>query len=30
MDVIPCEGGLVQRKDVYSDSVGILRQVGLL
>jgi hypothetical protein len=30
MDVIPCEGGLVARKDVYSDSVGILRQVGLL
>ena len=30
MDVIPCEGGLVKRKDVYSDSVGILRQVGLL
>ncbi len=30
MDVIPCEGGLVKRKDVYSDSVTILRQVGLL
>ncbi len=30
MDVIPCERGLVLRKDVYSDSVGILRQVGLL
>jgi steroid delta-isomerase-like uncharacterized protein len=30
MDVIPCEGGLVKRKDVYSDSVGILHQVGLL
>jgi steroid delta-isomerase-like uncharacterized protein len=30
MDVIPCEDGLVKRKDVYSDSVGILRQVGLL
>ena len=30
MDVIPCEGGLVARKDVYSDSIGILRQVGLL
>jgi steroid delta-isomerase-like uncharacterized protein len=30
MDVIPFEGGLVKRKDVYSDSVGILRQVGLL
>lgn len=30
MDVIPCEDGLVKRKDVYSDSVAILRQVGLL
>jgi steroid delta-isomerase-like uncharacterized protein len=30
MDVIPFEGGLVKRKDVYSDSVGILRQLGLL
>jgi steroid delta-isomerase-like uncharacterized protein len=30
VDVIPFEGGLVQRKDVYSDSVSILRQVGLL
>ena len=30
MDVIPCEDGLVKRKDVYSDSVTILRQVGLL
>ena len=29
MDVIPFEGGLVKRKDVYSDSVSILRQVGL-
>jgi len=29
-DVIPFEGGLVKRKDVYSDSVAILRQVGLL
>ncbi len=29
-DVIPFEGGLVKRKDVYSDSVTILRQVGLL
>ena len=28
MDVIRCEGGLVKRKDVCSDSVGILRQVG--
>jgi len=30
MDVIPFEDGLVARKDVYSDSVSILRQVGLL
>ncbi len=30
MDVIPFEGGLVARKDVYSDSVSILRQLGLL
>ena len=30
MDVIPFEGGKVSRKDVYSDSVSILRQVGLL
>ncbi len=30
MDVIPFEAGLVKRKDVYSDSVSILRQVGLL
>jgi steroid delta-isomerase-like uncharacterized protein len=30
MDVIPFAGGLVARKDVYSDSVSILRQVGLL
>jgi len=29
MDVIPFENGLVKRKDVYSDSVAILRQVGL-
>jgi steroid delta-isomerase-like uncharacterized protein len=29
-DVIPFEQGLVKRKDVYSDSVSILRQVGLL
>jgi len=29
MDVIPFENGLVKRKDVYSDSVSILRQVGL-
>ena len=30
LDVIPFEDGLVKRKDVYSDSVAILRQVGLL
>jgi steroid delta-isomerase-like uncharacterized protein len=30
MDVIPFESGLVKRKDVYSDSVSILRQLGLL
>jgi steroid delta-isomerase-like uncharacterized protein len=30
MDVIPFEDGLVKRKDVYSDSVSILRQLGLL
>jgi len=29
-DVIPFENGLVKRKDVYSDSVSILRQAGLL
>lgn len=30
MDVIPFDAGKVKRKDVYSDSVAILRQVGLL
>ena len=30
VDVIPFEGGLVKRKDVYSDSVSILTQLGLL
>jgi steroid delta-isomerase-like uncharacterized protein len=30
MDVIPFQQGKVKRKDVYSDSVSILRQVGLL
>ena len=30
MDVIPFEDGKITRKDVYSDSVSILRQVGLL
>ena len=30
LDVIPFENGLVKRKDVYSDSVSILRQLSLL
>jgi len=30
LDVLPFEDGLVKRKDVYSDSVSILRQVGLI
>ena len=30
MDVIPVENGRVKRKDVYSDSVSILRQIGLV
>jgi steroid delta-isomerase-like uncharacterized protein len=30
IDSIPCANGLIKRKDVYSDSVSILRQVGLL
>jgi steroid delta-isomerase-like uncharacterized protein len=30
LDVIPFEEGLVKRKDVYSDSVSILRQLGLM
>ncbi len=31
LDVIPfSQDGLIERKDVYSDSVSILRQVGLL
>ena len=29
-DVIPFEEGRVKRKDVYSDSLSILRQVGLI
>jgi steroid delta-isomerase-like uncharacterized protein len=29
MDVIPIQGGLVARKDVYSDGVTLLRQLGL-
>jgi len=30
VDVIPFDNGMIKRKDVYSDSVSILRQVGLL
>ena len=30
MDIIPFQDGKIKRKDVYSDSVSILRQVGLL
>jgi steroid delta-isomerase-like uncharacterized protein len=30
LDVMPFENGRLKRKDVYSDSVAILRQVGLL
>jgi hypothetical protein len=30
MDVVPFQEGKVKRKDVYSDSLSILRQVGLL
>jgi steroid delta-isomerase-like uncharacterized protein len=30
MDVIPFENGMVKRKDVYSDSVSILRQLELI
>ena len=30
VDVIPFEDGLIARKDVYSDSMTILREVGLL
>jgi steroid delta-isomerase-like uncharacterized protein len=30
VDVIPFENGLIARKDVYSDSMTILREVGLL
>src|ERR1043166_3058256 len=29
MDVIPIHNGLVARKDVYSDSITLLRQLGL-
>jgi steroid delta-isomerase-like uncharacterized protein len=30
LDVIPFEGGLIKRKDVYSDSVTILTELGLI
>lgn len=30
MDVIPFRDGLITRKDVYSDSVSILNQLGLM
>lgn len=30
VDVIPTENGLIKRKDVYSDSVSILKQLGLM
>jgi steroid delta-isomerase-like uncharacterized protein len=30
LDVIPFEGGLIKRKDVYSDSVTILSALGLI
>jgi hypothetical protein len=29
-EVIRFEDGLIKRKDLYSDSVSVLRQVGLL
>lgn len=29
MDIIPIRNGLVARKDVYSDGVSLLRQLGL-
>jgi steroid delta-isomerase-like uncharacterized protein len=29
MDIIPIRNGLVARKDVYSDSITLLRQLGL-
>ena len=29
MDIIPIRDGLVARKDVYSDSITLLRQLGL-
>jgi steroid delta-isomerase-like uncharacterized protein len=30
LDIMPFENGLLKRKTVYSDSVSILRQIGLL
>jgi hypothetical protein len=30
VDVMPVENDLIKRNDVYSDSVSIVRQVGLL
>jgi steroid delta-isomerase-like uncharacterized protein len=30
LDVMPFENGLLKRKTVYSDSVSILRQIGLM
>lgn len=30
VDVIPTENGLIKRKDVYSDSISILRQLGFI
>ena len=30
MDIMPTRGGLITRKDVYSDSLSVLRQLGLL
>jgi hypothetical protein len=29
VDVIPCEHGLVKRKDTYLDGLGMMRQLGL-
>jgi hypothetical protein len=29
MDIIPIKDGLVARKDVYSDGVTLLKQLGL-
>jgi steroid delta-isomerase-like uncharacterized protein len=30
MDILPTRDGRFARKDVYSDSVGVMRQIGLL